>query len=172
MERSNKERLVKCPNCQQSFPKSETVEKGKRYYCKPCYEIKSAPKPRTDWDELYDTIKHFYGAVTPLMFKQLKQYREDSAYKFTNTGMRLTLVYYHEVLGKPVLEEHQTLGIIPYIYEDAKRYYIEIYRLSQVAANHSFEAPEQTFQSNTKGRAEKVKAFDFNTIDWEEEAEC
>ena len=166
------EKQVKCPSCKQSFPKSTTIEHGKRYYCQPCYEKKSQPKPRTDWDDLYDTIKRYYGAVTPVMFKQLKTYREDKAYQFTDTGMRLTLIYYHEILGRPVMDDHRTLGIIPYIYEDAKNYYSEIFRLSEVAAGQIFEERRQEKVTNPTERKPKVKAFDFEGINWEGEEVC
>ena len=165
------DRLVKCPSCKELFPKSTTVEHGKRYYCQPCYEKKSQPKPGTDWDELYDTIVHYYGRVTPVMFKQLKQYREEPAYKFTDAGMRLTLIYYHEILGRPVLEESQTLGIIPYMYEETKRYYGEIYRLSQLAAGQTFDDQQQVVVSSSKEKRRQVKPFDFASVEWEE-IEC
>ena len=170
---TTKERHVKCPGCQTSFPKSQTTEHGKRYYCQPCYEKKMAPKPRTAWDDLYDTIKHYYGEVTPMMFRQLKQFREEPHYQFTDAGIRLTLIYYHEILGRPVLEEHQTLGIVPYVYADAKRYYSEVYRLEQVAQHQVFEDSQQVITSNTKQREKrKVQAFNFDSIEWEGEDEC
>ena len=163
------ERLVKCPSCKESFPKSTTKEHGKRYYCRPCYEEKMKPKERTAWDDLYDTIKHYYGAVTPIMFRQLKQFREEPHYKFTDVGMRLTLIYYHEILGRPVLEEHQTLAIIPYVYDDAKRYYTEVYRLSELTTRQVFEAKQQERFTNARPKSKKSVAFDFNSIDWEDE---
>lgn len=166
-----KDKLVKCPMCKEQHPKSTTVEHGKRYYCQPCYAKKSQPKPRTDWDDLYDTIKSYYGTITPMMYKQLKTYREDPAYKFTDAGMRLTLIYYHEILGRPVLEESQTLGILPYIYEDAKRYYGEIFRLSQIASEQIFVVQQQEKITNSTKRQSKVSTFDFEAINWEE-CEC
>lgn len=166
MSETTKERQVKCPMCKASFAKSATIEHGKRYYCQPCYAIKSQPKARTDWDDLYDTIKHYYGSVTPVMFRQLKQYREETGYKFTDSGMRLTLIYYHEILGRPVLDGTQTLGIIPYVYEDAKRYYSEVYRLSQLAQNQTYHDKRQVQTTNTQTRKKPVKWFDFNLIEW------
>lgn len=163
-----KERLVKCPTCKHSFPKSQTTEHSKRYYCAPCYAEKTKPKERTDWDDLYDTIKHYYGSVTPMMFRQLKQYREETGYKFTDSGMRLTLIYYHDILGRPVLEDMQSLGIIPYVYEDAKRYYTEVYRLSQLAQTQTYTNQTQTQATLAHGRKKRVSMFDFNTIEWGE----
>ena len=162
------EKKVKCPVWQAMNVKSETIEYNKRYYCKSCYEVKTAPKKKTEWDYLYETIKKHYGAVTPLMFKQLKDYREQPQYKFTDAGMRLTLVYYHEVLGR-LVEDKQTLGIIPFMYHKAKAHYSEVYRLETMA---------NLFVSNEQREVVKIvptvneiehKAFDFDGIDWEED---
>lgn len=159
------EKRVKCPSCHTLNPKSITVEHNKRYYCSPCYELKTAPKMKTEWDYLFETIKKYYGSVTPVMFKQLKDYREQSQYKFTDAGMRLTLIYYHEVLQKPV-EDKTTLGIIPYVYHKAKAHYTEVYRIQQVAdAFVSTEQPK-TVKVSGYGYRPALTTFDYGMIDW------
>lgn len=161
------ERKVKCPACGTMNVKSEAVEHNKRYYCPACFEAKNKPKPKNDWDYLYETIVKYYGNVTPVMFKQLKDYRELPQYRFTDIGMKLTLIYCHEILAKPVTDKHQ-LGVIPYYYDKAKAHYSEIYRIENVAK--SFVSNETTEIVKVSHKTEiECKPFDFDEISWEEE---
>lgn len=161
------ERKVKCPACGTMNVKSEAVEHNKRYYCPACFEAKNKPKPKSDWDYLYETIVKYYGKVTPVMFKQLKDYREQPHYRFTDAGMRLTLIYVHETLAKSVTD-NQHLGIIPFYYDKAKAHYLDIYRIEDKA--RSFVLKEQRERVKVKhGATNEPKAFNFNEIDWESE---
>lgn len=105
--------------------KDETKEHQKRYYCPSCLESKlnESKKSSDDWVELYEYITELYGhKPTGMMFKQLGDYRKDP-YNYTNKGMLLTLMYFYETLGKKV-DDSKGLGIIPFIYEQAKQNYI------------------------------------------------
>lgn len=53
------------------------------------------------------------------MLKQIKEFQDD--YGYTLKGMELTLRYFHEIQGNGV--DARGIGIIPYVYEDAKRHY-------------------------------------------------
>ncbi len=161
------ERKVKCPTCSTLNSKSETIEHQKRYYCKACYELKTAPKQKSEWDYLYDTIVHYYGRVTPIMFKQLKDYREKPQYRFTDSGMRLTLNYYHNVLGKPVLQDADTLGIIVYYYEQARTYYKELFRLQQVSDVFTHNESSKVVKVSNNVSINTKQRFDFDCIKWE-----
>ena len=161
------ERLVKCPACGKQNWKADTIEHSKRYYCKPCYAEKQKPKERTAWDDLFDMIVATYGfKPTAMMYKQLKDYREK--HKFTDVGMTYTLRYMYQVLNLNVKED-AGLGLILYYYEEAKRYYGELFRLKEVA--QQFERNEKEVIIEVK-RYEEItthKAFDYDSINWEED---
>lgn len=161
------ERLVKCPSCGQSNWKSDTVEHGKRYYCKPCYEKKKQPKPRTDWDDLYDMITYLYKQKpTAMMYKQLKDYREK--HKFTDVGMTYTLRYMYQVLNLNVKED-AGLGLILYYYDEAKRYYGELFRLKEVAKGFERNEQEKVVVIKNQETDFVRKTFDYDSINWEED---
>ena len=163
------ERLVKCPTCGKQNWKADTVEHSKRYYCKPCYALKTQPKARTDWDDLFDMICFLYKQKpTAMMYKQLKDYREK--HKFTDAGMTYTLRYMYQVLNLNVKED-SGLGLILYYYDEAKRYYGELFRLKKVAS--VFELNEQEKVVVVKNQKEEItqKKFDYDSISWEEEEE-
>jgi hypothetical protein len=109
--------------------KEEAVSHKKRWYCPPCLEEKRKKEENkhndpSDWDQLYEYIKELYGhPPTGIMFKQLGTFRKPP-YNYTNMGMLLTLQYFHETLGNEVLTDGG-VGIIPYVYEEAKKNFIK-----------------------------------------------
>lgn len=128
-------RKAKCPICGKMNEREEAEEYKKKFYCPECIDKKPEEKERvmSDWDELYEYITLLYGEKpTVLMFKQMADYRK--TYGFTDKGMYLTLKYFHEVLGNPVKED-AGLGIIVYMYDKAKKNFIENMEIS----NHNIE---------------------------------
>lgn len=133
---------VKCPYCGERFDKEIGVKKSNRYYHPECFEKerrekldkkKQQAKKKEDQScedpevlarkELIDYIDNLYGRhrLNPMLFKQIKSMREEG---YTYQGMKLTLWYFHELKNNPVLED-SGIGIIPYIYEETKRWYIK-----------------------------------------------
>lgn len=118
-------RLVKCPECGKSNNKEDTIEINKRYYCIKCGKDKQ--KSSNDYKNLIEYICSLYNidSLPPIIYTQIKQYKENPDYKFTYKGIELTLKYYYEVLKNIPSEDKITLGIVPYYYEKAKNNYIE-----------------------------------------------
>ena len=56
--------------------------------------------------------------------KQLNQYEAD--YEFSYSGMLKALKYWYEVKKHP-LDKTKGIGIIPYIYKEARDYYYALY---------------------------------------------
>lgn len=163
------ERRVKCPSCEALFPKSQTVAFKKRYYCQTCYEKKNQPKEKTDWDQLYETILFYYREKpTPLMFKQLKDYREQ--YHYTDLGMMLTLKYLFDI-KKVSLKEEAGLGLIPYTYQEAKAYYEKCYAIEQYAQVFEWRETLREVKLQPVAPLKSKTAFNFETIEWGEETD-
>lgn len=157
---------VKCPVCGKMNNKSETVIHNKRYYCPPCHEAKTQPKERTAWDDLFDTIKYYYQAVpTPLMYKQLKDYREKS--KYTDTGMAYTLRYMYELKGLEVKQD-AGLGLLAYYYDEAKAYYSELFHLEQVAKDFVNTETLKVVQTKPFFETSSDEFFNYEEIDWDD----
>lgn len=159
------ERQVKCPACGKLNQKSETTFLKKRYYCPPCADKKMEPKPKTAWDELFAYLQQLYGhPPTGQMYQQLKQYRQE--YGYTDAGMYYSLKYYYETVKAP-LHPEKGLGIIPYIYEEAKQHYQWLGHLNGLVQAFDFTPQELV----VKGKVSSPKpstTFDFDAIDWSE----
>lgn len=168
-------RKVKCPSCETLNDKEDTIEIGKKYYCKECAQAKEelSKANKSDWDELFEYITELYGEKpNGLMYKQLGEFRKDP-YNYTNKGMYLTLKYFHEALENPVKQD-TGLGIIPYVYDKAKKNFIENMDISNY--NQEFEPCENIKQITVKdqfnrARNIKVKLISFDDIDKEIEVD-
>ncbi len=117
------EKKLKCPVCESYNYKEEAIYYQKRYYCKVCYENKT--KESNDYKNLIQFICDIYEINVPtgFMFAQIKNFKEQ--YNYTYKGMELTLDYFYNVKTDNTPDTDKGLGIIPYIYEEAKQFFIE-----------------------------------------------
>jgi hypothetical protein len=173
-----KGRKTKCLICGESNYKEDAEQVGTRYYCKGvCLEEVLEKKDeknqdKEDWDELFNYIKELYGhKPTGMMFKQLGDYRKDP-YNYTNKGMYLTLKYFYETQGNSVIE-NSGLGIIAYVYEDAKKNYLEQLEVSDYNKEYkSFEQIEKVKINRRKNKCkEKLMGSMINFDDLDKELE-
>jgi hypothetical protein len=101
--------------------KEKAVSHQKRYYHQACLQLKQSETQHRK--ELIEYILILYKLQAPngYIVKQIKTFKED--YKYTYKGIEMTLRYFHEVLGNPVLED-VGIGIVTHVYNKAKKYYI------------------------------------------------
>lgn len=133
-----------CRYCKERSDAEGMVKHGNRTYYHPdCLEEKlekeaeereRKQKEREDWEELFEYICELHGidTLTGQMFEQLKRYRDQ--YGYTHKGIYLSLKYFYEVLGRTV-REGDGLGIIPYMYDKAKKHYIETRNVEEALNN-------------------------------------
>jgi hypothetical protein len=117
-------RLLKCyGECGGQYLAEELVKVGAANHCKPCADKKI--KEQTDRDTLYKTIQKIYNIPYPngQMLKQMKDFKEQRNY--TYEGMTKTLCYAVKVL-KMTLTVRGALAILPYHYDAAQIYYVEL----------------------------------------------
>jgi hypothetical protein len=164
-------RKVKCPLCNALNDKENTQELDGRYYCIECAKIREAEKTKhTDgWNELYDYICELYNIpkLTGMMFKQIKDFRDNYGYK--NKGMYLTLKYYYEVLENEIKED-TGLGIIVYYYEKAQKHWFEVREIQKHLEN--FEVNEELNIVKVKNinikDLKSIKQLSLDNVNWEE----
>jgi hypothetical protein len=156
-------RQVKCPYCQKSHDKETAVEYKKRYYHEECFE--TWRQDVENRKELIDYICQLYNleAPTGMMLKQIKDFQEDFGYKLK--GIELALRYFHITLGNPV-KENTSIGIVPYVYEEAKRHYIMKMNVKQSLENtESIEEDKVVIvQSPTFTYEKKIKQIDISSL--------
>lgn len=139
-----KEVQVICRQCGKSIDKSKAYLDDKRksfYFCDVFCAIeydkskkinqkikkkenKQTDKNRTerkksDREELFDYISSLYGYFPKFMPQKVKQLTDDG---MTYKGIELALRYWVETLNHGWGEE-SGVGIVPYIYEDAKEFW-------------------------------------------------
>lgn len=152
------DRLVKCYGyCNEKHKKSIMKPIGQKNHCPPCYE--KVLKDRQDRQMLYDTIKDIFDVTypTPQMMKQVKRFREELGYEYS--GMAATLVY-----AKNQKEMDLTgVGIIPYLYDETRKYYQWRKHRKQVQAKELETQEIETISPKKKTRKNK-KTIDMNGL--------
>lgn len=116
-------KLVTCFTCKTKIPKEQAVYRYKKYYCEKC--LSQAVQESQDYKDLIDYICQLYNisAPTPMILSQIKNYKDNMGY--TYKGMKTTLDYFY-VLKDNVLDDRtHGVGIIPFVYDEAKQFYIE-----------------------------------------------
>lgn len=152
---SRKYRLVKCPSCEGNVDRNTEpfVEHSKRYYHEKCFQLFELQKQHRE--ELISYICQLYEIDMPNIYmrKQIKDFQDE--YNYTLKGMELALRYFHEIEGNPV--DAKGIGIVPYIYEDAKRYYVRMQRINQANSNQKLDNEiEVIYASPHKKRGRKT----------------
>ena len=130
-------RMVKCKYCGIQFDRnSEPFEEvgGRRYAHKACAEKQkeAVPQEEQDYELLEKYIKHLFGEnyINVRIRKQIKDFRQE--YGYTYSGMYKTLYWWYEIKGNSIEDAQGGIGIVPYVYNTALKYYYSLY-LAQIA---------------------------------------
>lgn len=130
----------KCIYCKIEFdrdklPYVQVTER--RYAHKECAEKNQITKTQNelDYETLIDYIEKLFGVgfINAKIAKQIKDFRIQ--YNYTYSGMLGTLVYWYEIKKAPIDKANGGIGIIPYVYDQAKEYYSKINLANSVNAN-------------------------------------
>ena len=122
-----------CFWCHQAMPKDAAdvipmPQLPNRYVHKKCNEI----HPKDDKEALTLYIIKIYKLkddyIIPRYMLQISQYEKE--YNFTYSGMLKALKYWYEIKHNPV-DLSRGVGIIPYVYKDAREYYYNLWLADQ-----------------------------------------
>ena len=124
---------VSCKYCKKRFKKSETNYiqiTNSQYAHVSCAELE-AKREKTDAEKLDDYIMKMFGYdyVPPRAKKQINDYVQE--YNYTYSGMLKALIYFYEIKGGDVEQAHDSVGILPFIYNEAKQYYFNLWSAQQ-----------------------------------------
>ena len=124
--------IVVCLYCKEKFDTElEPFIKPNRtrYAHKRCADKKEAEKTQEERDkealEKYIMKLLDEPYLSARVKKQIKDYQEQ--YKYTYSGMLKSLIWFYEIKKNPIEKANQSLGIIPYVYNEACNYYYNIY---------------------------------------------
>lgn len=117
-----------CFYCKQIINDTDEIKEFKDGFIahKKCWTDYLNRENLTELEQLNLYILSLYSltSLPPNIVKQIDEYKEK--YNYTYSGMLKSLKYWYEILKKPIID-NITIGIIPYIYGQAKEYYYKIY---------------------------------------------
>ncbi|HJR48209.1 MAG TPA: hypothetical protein VJ799_08665 [Nitrososphaeraceae archaeon] len=153
-------RMVKCPYCEDKLDKDESHEHKKRYYHPKCYE--TWQREGQDYNDLLSYISELYRVDAPsiMIRKQIKDLK-DEGYKYK--GMELALKYFFETLDNRV-QENSGIGIIPYVYEEAKNNFLKQRKIAESLQNLENNEKEIVVHINPEKSKRKSKKIDISAI--------
>lgn len=125
---------VKCIYCKKILNKSDPdciILDNNRFAHAKCYEYEQT-REKTDEERLYDYIKALQHTtyVLPFTRKQIKEFIEK--YNYSYNGILRAIEYGVNITHKMKFDEkNSTLGYIPYIYQEAQRYFYQLHMAEQ-----------------------------------------
>lgn len=113
-------RLVKCAYCENLVDKDLAERYKDKNFHKECCKIFK------ERDELAEYICELFKLkkAGPRNYTLMKRFQEENGYSYT--GMLNALKYFYEVRHNSIEKSNSSIGIIPYVYEEAQRYYNKV----------------------------------------------
>lgn len=161
---------VKCKFCCEYFDrdKEPTVKISERRYAhKKCAEKhqKNKSQEEKDFDLLMKYIKFlFKDEYNPArVAKQLKEFQ--TQYGYTYSGIFKSLKWWYEIKHNDIEKANGGIGIVPYIYNDAKQYYYNLFLIKSANENKNIKDYTPKAQKITisppKSDVKEIKFFDL-----------
>lgn len=104
--------------------------------------------------------------VNPRIRKQIKDYHEN--YKYTYRNIHRALMYFYEVKGNSTEKANNGIGIVPFVHDDAYRYYYSIWvaqQTNEAKPIEQYQSVEQIITIPLPQRKEKRKRSAFAFLD-------
>ena len=159
---------VICKYCGIKFNRDTepAVKVGERRYAhKACAEKVEAaiPQEEKDYMALEQYIKKLFkiDTVNMKIKKQIREFRTEYGYSYT--GILKTLYWWYEIKEHTLELANDGIGIVPYIYEDAEKYYYTLY-LAQIVNNNINiynHKTEEVEIASPRVRTNPIKLFDL-----------
>ena len=131
-------------------------------------EVKAEDDP--DYKALISYITKIFGdncnwAMTK---KYIKKFKDENGYSYS--GMLKSLVYFYEVKKNPVDKANGSIGIIPFIYNDAYQYYYSLFVAQQNVQRGAYRYEEkERIIKPPKSKGILKKLFKLQEVDEDEE---
>lgn len=124
--------IVKCKYCGKQFDTNvEPAVKvsARRYAHKVCADEFEASKTQEQKDEeaFFKYVQNLFGDNYNYMATKKMAQRYIKEYEYTYSGMLKSLIWFYEVKHNSIEKSNGTIGIIPYIYSQARGYYYSLY---------------------------------------------
>ena len=162
---------VTCVYCKNKFDrdKEPTVQISARRYahadCAKKHEENKSQEEK-DLEALEKYIMNLFDEpyVNARIRKQIKDFKKE--YNYTYSGMLKTLIFWFEIKGNSIDKANGGIGIIPFVYNDALKYYYSLYIAKLANENKDIELYKPKIKeieiAPPKVEAKKIKLFHFN----------
>lgn len=157
--------VLLCAKCNQEIKGKDYRTRNRKRYHNECYaELiaqaeqlngkKAESFKSNERETLVVYICRLYGieTISYAIDKQIEHYVNQLNY--TYTGIQKALYYHHEMKENPVGEYTVTIGIVPYIYDEAKAFFLLTYEADE--ANKGFIADEKTVTVRIKPKDRSI----------------
>lgn len=130
-----KKHIVKCKFCEEYFDANiiPFIKIGNRYAHENCQLQKEQQKTKEEKDKemLEQYILKLFNEefINPRTQKMIKTFVQD--YKYTYSGILKSLTYFYEIKQNSVEKANKSIGIVPYVYDKAYRYYYDLWLAQQ-----------------------------------------
>jgi len=127
--------MVKCAVCGKSFDRDKIPnhQMGRRYAHIECWARYEASRTQDDKDkealEQYVMELFKLNVISPKIKRQIESFHDE--YHYTYTGIKKALVYHFEVKKGDIKQANGGIGIVPYVYDQARNYYYQIWQAQQ-----------------------------------------
>lgn len=125
----------KCAVCGQDFDrdKIQAVKYGARRYahytCAPDKELVPLPPPKEKTEDqlILEYCSNLFGSSmnAAMIKRQIKIFVKD--YGYTKSGILKTLQYWYDIKHNDISKSNGAIGIVPYVFNDAKQYYFQLF---------------------------------------------
>lgn len=124
-----KKNTVICQKCRGTINKltDDFIKKNNGYVHKNCISVEDE-----DRTELYNYICEIFKLKSPgpVNIKLVSKFHTELNYSYKS--MYYTLKYYYEIKKGSIEKSQQRIGILPYVYDEAKSYYDNITRTQNI----------------------------------------
>lgn len=169
--------IVTCIYCHQKFDRDKEPYKqieGRRYAHAECATKQNeimAIKRLQDLEKLENYIKVLFNEeeISEKNKRQIDLYITKKNY--TYSGILKTLIYFFDIKKNPISKANGGIGIVPYVYEEAKQFYYNLWLIQQENLQKNldeFKPQKVEIIIKEPQRIEKKKRL-FDYLDEEEE---
>lgn len=152
-----------CPKCGEKVDplSANALDTDTATYHRECYEsIQRAKKNRAELTD-YISLKYDIQFPTGYMLKQITDYHEKRGYSYK--AMLATLRFIFEVEKIPV-KENTGLGLIPFYYEKAKKYYAKLRVAGNSATNITINNKTVKVKAILENKKRTRKSIDLSSL--------
>ena len=129
--------MVKCSICNLTFDANSTpfvkTHNGRRYAHESCYEHREELKTpeQKDFEQLEAYLKQLFQVekLNARTFQLLTQYVNE--YHYTYNGILKAVKFFYEIKKNDISKSNNSIGIVPFCYDDAQRYYYSLWEAQQ-----------------------------------------